>query len=284
MKVRGNTVGTTMPRANLNQTDPKKADYVFGRDNFLQVTTLEDGINTALAKAKESGEFKGEKGDPGEQGPKGDPGETGPQGPQGEQGEKGETGEQGPQGEQGPAGPQGEPGADAPVDTYLPLAGGTMTGDILMGGKKITGLGSPTEDTDAVIKSALLNLIYPVGSIYLSYSHNSPADLFGGTWERIENRFLWATTPDGQIGYTAGERYHTLTTAEMPSHSHALAYSPNNTAGSSEYNFGIAQGAATNEFGGKGWSGNLGTFKEGGSAAHNNMPPYIQISAWRRTA
>lgn len=32
MKIKGNTVGTTMPRANLNQTDPKKADYVVGRE------------------------------------------------------------------------------------------------------------------------------------------------------------------------------------------------------------------------------------------------------------
>lgn len=32
MKIKGNTVGTTMPRANLNQTDPKKADYVHGRE------------------------------------------------------------------------------------------------------------------------------------------------------------------------------------------------------------------------------------------------------------
>ena len=55
--IRGNTVGTTMPRANLEQTDPTKADYVVGRDNFL-----DGAIDTALAQAKASGEFDGPPG------------------------------------------------------------------------------------------------------------------------------------------------------------------------------------------------------------------------------
>ncbi|MBQ8253959.1 MAG: hypothetical protein IJY94_00460 [Clostridia bacterium] len=41
---------------------------------------------------------------------------------------------------------------------------------------------------------------YPINSIYISYSHTSPADLFGGTWERIENTFLWALSDGGMIG------------------------------------------------------------------------------------
>jgi len=56
-KIRGNTVGTTMPRANLGQTDPRKADYVLGKETFLQ-----SAVNDALAKAKESGDFSGENG------------------------------------------------------------------------------------------------------------------------------------------------------------------------------------------------------------------------------
>lgn len=58
-KIRGNTVGTTMPRANLEQNDPAKADYVFGKDAFL---------DAALARAKESGEFDGRNGDDGDDG------------------------------------------------------------------------------------------------------------------------------------------------------------------------------------------------------------------------
>lgn len=49
-KIRGNTVGTTMPRANLQQEDPKKADYVFGKDAFLEAA-----VDVALNKVKEEG-------------------------------------------------------------------------------------------------------------------------------------------------------------------------------------------------------------------------------------
>ena len=38
-RIRGNTVGTTMPRANLEQEDPRKADYVVGREAFLSAKT-----------------------------------------------------------------------------------------------------------------------------------------------------------------------------------------------------------------------------------------------------
>ena len=42
--------------------------------------------------------------------------------------------------------------------------------------------------------------IYPIGSIYLNYGHSSPADMFGGRWERISNALLMATDAAGSIG------------------------------------------------------------------------------------
>ena len=75
---------------------------------------LKDGIA--------SGDFKGEKGDPGEQGPQGPVGPQGEQGPQGIQGERGPQGAQGPQGEKGDTGPQGPKGDTGPavaLDTTL---------------------------------------------------------------------------------------------------------------------------------------------------------------------
>lgn len=72
-----------------------------------------------LKAAVESGEFRGEKGEPGPQGepgpigpigPKGDPGPQGATGAAGPAGPKGEPGPQGPQGEPGPQGPKGDPG------------------------------------------------------------------------------------------------------------------------------------------------------------------------------
>lgn len=131
--------------------------------------------------------------------------------------------------------------------------------------------------TPAQLQS-LVDFIYPVGSIYLSYSHVSPAELFGGTWVRIEDRFLWATTASGTIGATGGSKTHTLTVDEMPSHRHTTNGIPTSkSAGAWE----VLRSAANSH---ESDYSNHYTAYTGGGKAHNNMPPYIQISAWRRTA
>lgn len=66
----------------------------------------------------------------------------------------------------------------------------------------------------------IINIVYPVGSIYMSVNSTSPASLFGGTWERIKDRFLLAAGDTYSAGSTGGEAQHTLTVDEMPSHYH----------------------------------------------------------------
>ena len=51
MKIVGNTVGTTMPRPNLMQTDPQKGDYVHGREEFLQQVPSGPGGGYVLTEA-----------------------------------------------------------------------------------------------------------------------------------------------------------------------------------------------------------------------------------------
>ena len=66
MKIIGNTVGTTMPKPNLMQTDPTKGDFVKGKEAIskkLDAEKLPEAINTALAQAKASGEFDGKDGE-----------------------------------------------------------------------------------------------------------------------------------------------------------------------------------------------------------------------------
>jgi len=65
------------------------------------------------------------------------------------------------------------------------------------------------------------DLVYPVGSIYMSVNDTNPATIFGGTWEKIEGRFLLGTSIDYPLGEKKGEKQHTLTTNEMPSHNHS---------------------------------------------------------------
>lgn len=127
----------------------------------------------------------------------------------------------------------------------------------------------------------ILDFVYPVGSIYLSYSQTSPATLFGGVWVRIKNTFLWACDEDGEIGLAGGEKTHTLTVDELPAHSHGIAVAHEPTGSTS-----LSGGTITyrNTGGTTSYLGSLVTKNTGGAKAHNNMPPYIQVAIWRRTS
>lgn len=73
----------------------------------------------------------------------------------------------------------------------------------------------------------LMDIIYPVGSIYHSMDATSPVDFIGGTWTKIKT-FLYGADTANQTG---GEATHTLTADEMPSHRHIM----NEANGSGSY-------------------------------------------------
>lgn len=110
----------------------------------------------------------------------------------------------------------------------------------------------------------------------MSVNNTSPASLFGGTWEKIQDRFLLASGSSYSLGATGGEKEHTLTINEMPSHSHnarfLYVHSGNywvymNARGSSSDTYSIKENALE-------WTG--------GSRPHNNMPPYLVVNVWKR--
>ncbi len=129
---------------------------------------------------------------------------------------------------------------------------------------------------DAAIKQAISSAMlaaHPVGSIYMSVNSTSPASIFGGTWEKIRGKFLLAEGDDYIAGSVGGEAAHTLTTTEMPSHHHGAVYSQH--------------GSATKKYA---WYNEMGTamgynsIPQGGGQPHNNMPPYLAVYVWKRTA
>ena len=81
----------------------------------------------------------------------------------------------------------------------------------------------------------LLNLVYPVGSIYLSSNNTNPGTLFGGTWVQIKDRFILAAGDYYSNGATDGAATVTLTVSNMPSHSHS--FTPSGTVGSHSHSF-----------------------------------------------
>ena len=156
----------------------------------------------------------------------------------------------------------------------------------------------PESDLSDVVKmSALLDLVFPINSIYISYSHTSPAELFGGTWTRVIHNtgagtFLYGSTAAAVIGECGGEAAHTLTVDEMPSHKHNLAWNDanpqivslsGNKAGASTAT-ASQQGYRTSYSVSTVYKDSYIALPTGGGAAHNNIPPYIKVSIWRRTA
>lgn len=149
--------------------------------------------------------------------------------------------------------------------------------------------------------------IYPVGAIYMSASSTSPASLFGGTWEQIQNRFLLAAGSSYTAGKTGGAKTVTLTESQIPSHTHSVNLNTGNsgvhthvvwkyasgngnwaanpdgrnatTTIDSGMVMGIADSAGEHNHA---ISGNTGSI--GGGKAHNNMPPYLAVYVWKRTA
>ena len=123
----------------------------------------------------------------------------------------------------------------------------------------------------------LMKRIYPVGSIYISTVSTNPSTLFGfGTWAQIKDTFLLAAGTTYKAGSTGGEATHKLTVNEMPAHTHQQS------VGQSSEDFIVAQGGEAS------WvlngAGTSQTGSTGGSAAHNNMPPYLAVYVWKRTA
>ena len=124
---------------------------------------------------------------------------------------------------------------------------------------------------------------YPVGSIYISATSTNPGTIFGGTWESFgSGRTLVGVDSNDDdfktVGKTGGEKTHTLTLAEIPSHSHGLLqrFDIARTTGTNDGN------VAQSNFTGSVSSGQ--TAKSGGGEAHNNLQPYITVYMWKRTA
>lgn len=81
----------------------------------------------------------------------------------------------------------------------------------------------------------LLDMIYPVGSIYCSTSPASPAGIVGGSWSEIENAVLRSSNEDS--GYT-GSDSHVISASEAPTHTHPFRWgwnSGNPSSGSDDW-------------------------------------------------
>ncbi|MED9821497.1 MAG: hypothetical protein U0J65_05645 [Christensenellales bacterium] len=133
----------------------------------------------------------------------------------------------------------------------------------------------------APAKAMTLLDIYPVGCVYISVNATSPETLFGGRWEQIKDVFLLASGDRYAAGATGGEETHTLTTDEMPRHDHAETLSIGGAGGSVDQ-YSAHLNTSYNPSADRAYVGNTGT--NGANQPHNNMPPYLTVYIWKRTA
>ena len=166
------------------------------------------------------------------------------------------------------------------------------------------------------VSSILLDLIYPIGSIYWSKNATNPSYLFGGTWVQLKDKFILAAGDTYKINTSGGAATHTLTSTQLPAHTHGVgtlnvagafeirhsggggtvlagtngAITSENNNGSTVWNnasqlvtqSGTLDIVKLNAKNGQGFTGNTSSI--GGGAPHNNMPPYITAYCWERTA
>lgn len=180
---------------------------------------------------------------------------------------------------------QGADGTAARIEPYVQENYGTVQRlDLKCGDGQ---LGINYDGSVFVNGKSLLDLTYPVGSIYMSVNATSPQTLFGGTWTRLVDRMLIGAGSYYKVGDTGGETTHRLTANEIPSHTHPAQNGGTFYASQGNYTAPINGVQSGVSYGGSGPTAGVmqtNIAAVGGNAAHNNMPPYRAVYMWQRTA
>nr|DAP16306.1 MAG TPA: baseplate protein [Caudoviricetes sp.] len=144
-----------------------------------------------------------------------------------------------------------------------------------------------------LIKGRIWKECYPVGSIYMSVNSTDPSTLFGGSWERIQDKFLLASGSEYDAGSTGGSADAVVVKhLHQPSTGDGFNAYMSGTVERARVGMSTASGARYTIVGKKNassvdasglrfagstdWTGSDGTGK--------NMPPYLAVYVWKRTA
>ena len=135
---------------------------------------------------------------------------------------------------------------------------------------------------------------FPVGTILMTTENVNPSTYIGGTWVALNDVFLFAASETHPAGETGGAETVALSTAQLPAHRHYTINMAKAEAGvSPDYQHTVARydrettswedchyqlnGNSNDANGGR-------TSPTGSGQAHDNMPPYVAVYMWKRTA
>ena len=134
---------------------------------------------------------------------------------------------------------------------------------------------------------------FPVGTILMTTTNTNPGTYIGGTWTAIEDMFLLAASTSHPAGETGGAESVSLTTSQLPSHYHYTVNMGVSEGISPDYQHTVARYDRSTtswddchyQLNGNSNAANGGKSSNTGSGeAHNNMPPYLAVYMWKRTA
>ena len=149
------------------------------------------------------------------------------------------------------------------------------------------------DENEYVTKGELIEIIYPVGSIYITTNGQNPGEYLGGEWESYgEGRTIVGagTGTDSnnvqkvfEINETGGEYEHTLTGNEMPAHNHRIFVTANSYEAILGGDYLTTTSASSSSIVTSGRSEGR-TKENGGSQSHNNIQPYVVTYIWKRVS
>ena len=145
-------------------------------------------------------------------------------------------------------------------------------------------------------KSSFLNLVYPIGAIYISINSTSPAILFGGTWEAINDRFLLSAGSSYSAGGSGGTATHAHNIsvgkawATIGNYSETICFAADIggqkwkdwTASTPYYWTHNADTKLTSDQ--SRYESGAWTNVYGETDTDNNMPPYLTVYMWKRVS
>lgn len=149
-------------------------------------------------------------------------------------------------------------------------------------GELKNGIGPDAYAIYQQVLAAVVERDHPVSSLYISDNATSPAELYGGTWERIEGRFIMGASDTYPAGSTGGSATKTIAKTNLPNEK-ICVYSLY-TKGSEGREFDAVSLSYTHSDGSGNFSRTGRTDLLGDSTPLDILPPYYSVYIWRRVA